>query len=115
MGGYLAVHARPPAFEAPDGHPYTVSIEVESTGDLRAPYAGYLVFPQWAETGLGIIGHVETPILWRGGTRDGVVAEAGAISLRRVKDLLDDSVARRHAVGEAEGPGASEGESPERA
>ena len=37
LGGYLAVHGRPPAFEGPDGHPYTVSVEVERTADLRAP------------------------------------------------------------------------------
>ena len=60
LGGYLAVHSRPPAYEGTDGHPYTVSIELEHTGNLRAPYSGYLVFPRWAETGVGIVGHVET-------------------------------------------------------
>ena len=53
LGGYFAVHNRPPGFEAADGQPYTVSIETERTGDLRAPVAGYLVFPRWAATGPG--------------------------------------------------------------
>ena len=61
LGGYMRVHNRPPAFDGPDGHPYTVSLETEKTGDLRAPVAGFLVFPRWAENGVGIIGHVETP------------------------------------------------------
>ena len=42
LGGYLDKHDRPPAFQGSDGHPYTVSLEVERTGDLREPYAGYL-------------------------------------------------------------------------
>ena len=63
LGGYFRRHDRPPAFEGPDGHPYTVSLETEKTGNLRAPYQGYLVFPRWAETGVGIVGHVETPTL----------------------------------------------------
>ena len=45
LAGYFRVHDRPPAFEALDGHPYTVSVEAEKTGDLRAPSLGYLVFP----------------------------------------------------------------------
>ena len=63
LGGYFHVHNRPPAYEGSDGHPYTVSLEVEKTGNLRTPYAGYLVFPRWAETGVGIVGHVETRTL----------------------------------------------------
>ena len=53
LGGYLAHHVRPPAFEGLDGHPYTVSPEVEKTPDLTAPFSGYLVFPRWADTGAG--------------------------------------------------------------
>jgi len=63
LGGYFRVHDRPPAFDGPDGHPYSVSIEVEKTANLRTPFAGYLVFPRWAQTGVGIVGHVETPTL----------------------------------------------------
>ena len=65
LGGYLRTHDRPPAFEGPDGHPYTVSIEVERTGDLVSPHHGYLVFPKWALTGVGIVGHLESPTLIR--------------------------------------------------
>ncbi len=95
LGGYLRTHERPPAFEGADGQPYTVSIEVEKTGDLREPFHGFLVFPRWAETGIGIVGHVETPILWKGTGRDDVVARAGETPLLRVKELLDDAIRRR--------------------
>ena len=104
LGGYFAVHTRPPAFEAVDGQPYTVSIETERTADLRAPVVGYLVFPRWAATGLGIVGHVESPLLWRGATRSEVVEEAGALTLHEVQRLLNEAV-----VKTAEAGGAGEG------
>lgn len=93
LGGYFAVHNRPPGFEAVDGQPYTVSIETERTGDLRAPVAGYLVFPRWAATGLGIVGHVETPVMWRGASRQAVAEEAGALTLHDVQRLLNEAIA----------------------
>ena len=95
LGGYFGMHDRPPAFEGADGHPYTVSIEVEKSANLRAPWLAYLVFPRWAETGLGIVGHVETPVLWEAKGRDEVVARAGTIPLLRVKELLDEAIRRR--------------------
>ena len=104
LGGYFAVHTRPPAFEAVDGQPYTVAIETERTGDLRAPVAGYLVFPRWAATGLGIVGHVESRVLWRGATRREVAERAGALSLHEVQRLLNEAVVRR-----AEERGGEEG------
>lgn len=88
LAGYFQVHDRPPAFEGPDGHPYTVSVEVERVPDLRAPWEGYLVFPRWARNGLGITGHVETPTLWRGASPDAVRAAAGRSSLQTVQDHL---------------------------
>lgn len=92
LGGYFRMHERPPAFEGSDGHPYTVSVETEKTADLRAPWQGYLVFPRWASTGLGIIGHVETPTLWTGRTRDDVTGEAGETPLVRVQELLEEAL-----------------------
>ena len=104
LGGYFSVHSRPPAFEACDGCPYTVSIETERSGDLRAPVVGYLVFPRWAETGLGIVGHVETPLLWKGPTREQVAEQAGAMSLHEVQRLLNEAVVRRSAGGQDGAP-----------
>lgn len=99
LAGYFRVHDRPPAFEGPDGHPYTVSVEVERVPDLRAPWEGYLVFPRWARNGLGITGHVETPTLWRGASADEVRAAAGRVDLRTVQDHL--YAALREAASDA--------------
>jgi hypothetical protein len=92
LGGYLTLHKRPPAFEGSDGLPYTVSIEVEQTGDLRTPVLGYLVFPRWAATGVGIVGHVETPVLWEGQTKREVEAAVKSAPLLEVKRLLDEAI-----------------------
>jgi len=94
LAGYFRTHDRPPAFEARDGHPYTVSVETERTGDLRSPYVGYLVFPRWAQTGVGIVGHVETPTLADAQSAEGVEEKLGALTLREVKSLLDEAVER---------------------
>ena len=94
LGGYLDTHDRPPAFEGTDGHPYTVSLEVEQTPDLRAPYVGYLVFPRWAATGLGVIGHVQTPVLCRERGRATAENHLRELSLDQVKALLDDGIER---------------------
>ena len=102
LGGYMAEHNRPPAFEGSDGFPYTVSIEADRTGSLREPWAGYLVFPRWAETGVGIVGHVESEILQQGRTEDDVREALGALSLDRVRDLLDAAIRSQHSASPPE-------------
>ena len=97
LGGYFRVHDRPPAFEGSDGHPYTVSIETEKTPDLRAPWQAFLVFPRWAKTGVGIVGHLETPILWKGTSSDEVLRKAGESSLLSVQEHLEEAIARDHS------------------
>ena len=95
LGGYLRHHDRPPAFEGIDGHPYTVSLEVEKSSNLQAPFSGYLVFPRWADTGVGIVGHVETPFLFHGPSPEAVSGELEALTLRQVSDLLMQAVQRQ--------------------
>lgn len=103
LGGYLEVHTRPPAFDGSDGQPYSVSVEVERIASLQTPFAGYLVYPRWAETGVGIVGHVETPILWERTSREEILNEAHALPLTEVKRLLDEAIRRKesgHPTGE---------------
>lgn len=95
LGGYLGRHNRPPSFEGPDGYPYTVSLEVEKTPNLQAPCYGYLVFPRWAETGTGIVGHLETPVLLQGRSREEVMAQLETLTLLEVNTLLRDAIMRR--------------------
>jgi hypothetical protein len=96
LGGYLAHHNRPPALQGTDGHPYTVSPEVEKTPNLLAPFSGYLVFPRWAETGVGIVGHLETPILLEATSREKVEASLGALTLMEVQGLLEEAIQRHN-------------------
>jgi len=98
LAGYFSVHDRPPAYDGPDGHPYTVSLEVERTSNLRAPYAGYLVFPRWAETGVGIVGHVETPTLVECRSEEEALGRMGALTLLEVQHLLVDAIEQRLRV-----------------
>ena len=97
----MDIHDRPPAFEGSDGQPYTVSIEIEKTPDLRAPFLGYLVYPRWAATGLGIVGHVQTEVLCRESGRDAAERFLRGLSLERLKALLDDAIARKAAEEDA--------------
>lgn len=102
LGGYLEVHNRPPAYEGSDGHPYTVSIEVERTGDLRAPYAGYLVFPRWARTGVGIVGHVESGTLTEAASEEEATAALRRLTLHEVQDLLEEGIVRQRGLADDE-------------
>jgi hypothetical protein len=95
LGGYFREHERPPSFEGRDGQPYTVSVEAERSPDLRAPWEGYLVFPRWATSGLGVIGHLESPTLVRGRSREEVIEALGQLLLVQVKQLLDQAVQER--------------------
>lgn len=97
LGGYFRVHDRPPAYEGSDGHPYTVSVETEKTGNLASPYSGYLVFPRWARTGVGIVGHVETATLVRCASSEEVTERLGDLTLFEVQDLLEEAIARSGA------------------
>jgi hypothetical protein len=97
LGGYFREHNRPPAFLGQDGDPYSLSMETEKTPDLRAPYEGYLVFLRWAEGGLGVAGHLETPTLCRGKTQEETLGQLGELTLLEVKVLLDEAIERRVA------------------
>ena len=100
LGGYMAVHERPAAFDGPDGLAYSVEIMTGETGDASKPFGAYLLFLQWRRVGpAGIDTHVETDYLAFGGTADDAKAKLGAISLDDVKAHLDRLV--RSAGGDA--------------
>lgn len=108
LGGYLREHRRPPAFEGLDGAPYTVALEVEKTPNLAAPFEGYLVFPRWADSGLGVVGHLETPTLTTERSREAALEWLGALTLGRVKALLDEAVRTRASRESPAGPSHSD-------
>jgi hypothetical protein len=104
LAGYFRVHDRPPAYEGSDGHPYTVSVETEKTGNLRAPWTGYLVFPRWAQTGVGIVGHLETQDLVHEASQAEARDAIGRLTLHEVHTLLEDAIARSSASDRAAPP-----------
>ena len=103
LGGYMAVHDRPAAFEGSDGFSYSAEIVIDRTGDAAAPFAAYLLFVKWARIGAQTPeGHVETDYLATAPTEEGARAAVGAWRLSAVKSALDELIAARQgAVGES--------------
>ena len=90
IGGYIAVHARPAAFEGSDGMSYSVAIEIDETGDPERPFASYFLFLRWRRIGAqGVEGHLETDYLEFGTTPAAARDSLGAWRLDRVKDTLE--------------------------
>jgi hypothetical protein len=98
VGGYAAVHARPVAFEAVDGMSYSVELCVEPTGDVGAPWGGYLLFLRWRRVGEpGVEGHLETEFIIRGSDEGDVHRALGRMPLATVKATLDALVRKSDA------------------
>ena len=81
VGGYTAVHARPPAFEGKDGTSYSVEVMTDETGDPSRPWAGYLMFIRWRAGDPVAMGHVETDYLRFGASEEEVRTAVGALQL----------------------------------
>lgn len=96
IGGYMAVHDRPAAFEGSDGFSYSVEIVTDQTGDAAQPFGAYLLFIRWARIGAQAPeGHVETPFLAFAHSEAEAAREVGALPLADVKRLLDEAIASR--------------------
>jgi len=96
IGGYMAVHARPAAFQGSDGLSYSVAIETDKTDDESRPFGAYFLFVQWRRLGSqGVEGHLETPFLAWGATRAEAQATLGGMALGEVKAILDDLIRAR--------------------
>ena len=91
LGGYMAVHARPAAFEGADGASYSADIAVDETGDAAAPIGAYIIVLRWGP-GEPRVGHLESDFLARGRTEDEARAAVGALSLTETKRLLDELI-----------------------
>ena len=95
LGAYMDRHDRVPAFDGIDGQPYTVDVDVEETGDAANPYAAFFIFIRWAETGAGIMDHVESGNVAYGQTEEQAKMAAQELSLYEVKAELDRAIERR--------------------
>lgn len=96
IGGYMAVHDRPAAFEGSDGRSYSVDIITDETGG-SAPFGAYLLFVQWSPDDPSPTGHLETDFLAHGDTADEARAPVAALPLARVRALLEELIRRRAA------------------
>ena len=100
IGGYMAAHARPAAFEGVDGMSYSVSIEADSTGEPGRPYGAYFLFPRWRRQGeQGVDGHLETGFLSYGDTPAQARVALGEWRLQEVTRELDACIAASTAGG----------------
>ncbi len=96
LGGYMAVHDRPAAFEGSDGFSYSVEIlATPEGGPGEEAWGGYLFFVRWARLGASAPeGHVESDVLTRAASEDEARRKVGALPLNDVKRVLDDLIAR---------------------
>jgi len=97
IGGYMAVHARPAAFEGSDGASYSVEIVTDASGDKTRPFAAYLLFVRWRQGDPVASGHLETEFLAFADTEDDARHLVGAMMLNEVKTVLDDLIKAKRA------------------
>lgn len=98
IGGYMAVHDRPAAFEGSDGMSYSVAIESDRTGDPERPWGAYFLFMRWRRVGpQGVEGHLETDFLAHGESAGAARDALGAMSLAEVRLQLERLIEERRA------------------
>ena len=95
IGGYMAVHDRPAAFEGSDGFSYSVEILAQHEPEGTPPWAAFFLFVKWARIGAqSPEGHLESDYVARGATEAEAIANAGKLSLSETKTILDALIAR---------------------
>jgi hypothetical protein len=95
LGGYMAVHKRPAAFEGVDGFSYSADILTDTTEDGSAPWGAYLFFVRWGRGEPEVQGHLETDFLVKGQSEAVVRHQVGAMQLATVKATLDGLIRTR--------------------
>ena len=89
IGGYMAVHQRPAAFEGPDGRAYSVDLVAQETGERARPWGGFLLFVRWSVGGQPALdGHLESDFLVYADNEADALAQIGAMSLSLVRSTL---------------------------
>ena len=99
IGGYMAVHGRPAAFEGSDGMSYSVAIESQGTGDASRPWGAYFLFMRWRRIGpQGVEGHLESDFLTYGDSAAEAKRALGSLPLTAVRAELERLIAQRTAA-----------------
>ena len=100
IGGYMAVHDRPAAFEGSDGLSYSVEICTDESGERDRPFGAYFLFLRWRRIGEATVeGHVETDFLAHGATAAEARARIGSMKLNEVKQVLEAALRARESGG----------------
>jgi len=97
IGGYMAVHDRPAAFEGMDGASYSVEIVGDTSGEKDRPFAAYLLFVRWGHGDPVASGHLETEFLAYAASEAEAREKVGAMSLNEVKSQLDALIRAKRA------------------
>ncbi|MGH7693690.1 MAG: hypothetical protein ACRENH_01855 [Gemmatimonadaceae bacterium] len=98
IGGYMAVHGRPAAFEGSDGISYSVAIESQATGDATRPWGAYFLFMRWRRIGpQGVEGHLESDFLTYADSAAEAKQALGSLPLTAVRAELERLIAERAA------------------
>jgi hypothetical protein len=96
IGGYMAVHDRPAAFEGSDGFSYSVEILADETDNLEGRWQAFFLFIKWSRLGAqSPEGHLESDYLSSAPTETLARAKLGEFPLADVKALLDRLIAER--------------------
>ena len=99
LGGYMAVHDRPAAFEGSDGMSYSVEILAEEVTGAPGVWGAYLLFLRWARVGEQVVeGHLETDFLAWGDDEVEARTRIGRMPLAEVKSVLEGLIATRRAA-----------------
>jgi hypothetical protein len=96
IGGYMAVHDRPAAFEGSDGFSYSVEIMADPPETDAELWNAFFLFVKWARLGAQTPeGHVESEYLAEGTSDEDARQRLGTMPLGDVKALLDHLIAER--------------------
>lgn len=88
IGGYMAVHQRPAAFEGPDGRAYSVDI-VASPADEPGQFGAFFLFIRWSMGEQPALdGHIESDFLTYGFSEEDALAKLRVMPLSSVRSVL---------------------------
>ena len=94
LGGYQAVHGRPPAFEGSDGRSYSAGIFSEDTPGPDGRYGAAVIFVRWSPANEPD-GHLETGFLAYDADPARAEEAVGRMVLLDAKRHLDGLIAGR--------------------
>lgn len=92
LGGYQAVHGRPPAFQGSDGRSYSAGIFSEDTPGPDGRYGAAVIFVCWSSSNEPE-GHLETGFLVRDADPSRAEQAVGQMTLLDAKRHLDGLIA----------------------